>query len=81
MESEQIEDQVYDYVFKIVVAGNSGVGKSNIVHRFIRSKFNENSEFTIGVEFDEKIVTVNDKKVKLQLWDASGKKMYLTIAK
>ena len=81
MESEELEDQQYDYLFKIVIAGNSGVGKSNIVHRYARNKFNENSDFTIGVEFDEKIVTIKDKRIKLQLWDASGKKMYLTIAK
>lgn len=80
MEQEDGE-QSYDYVFKIILAGNSGVGKSNIAHRYIKNKFNEASDFTIGVEFDEKFIQIGDKRIKIQLWDTSGKKMYMTIAK
>ena len=63
------------------MVGNSGVGKSNIAHRYISNKFDDASDFTIGVEFDEKMLNIKDKKVNVQLWDSSGKKMYMTIAK
>lgn len=80
MEISEEDNQDYDYLFKITLVGNSGVGKSNIAHRFLKNSFNEASDFTIGVEFDEKIITVRDKKIKVQLWDTSGKKMYMKIA-
>ena len=74
-------EEDYDYIFKIIVVGNSGVGKSNIAHRFTSNNFDDASDFTIGVEFDEKVMNIKGKKVKVQLWDSSGKKMYMTIAK
>ena len=71
----------HDYVLKIVVAGNSGVGKSSIAARYIKSVFDEASEFTIGVEFDEKVVQIDSNKTLVQFWNMSGKKMYMQMAK
>ena len=79
MESIKIDDE--DYVFKIVIAGNTGVGKSAISRRYFKSSFAESLGFTIGVEFDEKLVIVEDSKIKVQLWDCSGKTTYSAIAK
>ena len=57
----------YDYTFKIVMIGDSGVGKSCILLRFSDDKFNENFYATIGVDFRFKNLTVDNKQVKLQI--------------
>ena len=57
----------FDFTFKIVMIGDSGVGKSCILLRFADDKFNENFYATIGVDFRFKNLTVNDKQVKLQI--------------
>ena len=75
------ESDDFDFALKIMICGNSGVGKSNISLRYIQNKFDEASDFTIGVEFDEKIVQIGEHRVKLQFWNSSGKKMYMSMAK
>lgn len=62
------DDNEYDYLFKIVLIGDSGVGKSNLLSRFTRNEFNLESKSTIGVEFATKSITVNNKKLKAQIW-------------
>ena len=57
----------FDYTFKIVMIGDSGVGKSCILLRFADDKFNENFYATIGVDFRFKNITDNNKSVKLQI--------------
>lgn len=57
----------FDYTFKIVMIGDSGVGKSCILLRFADDKFNENFYATIGVDFRFKNITINNKSVKLQI--------------
>ena len=59
----------YDYLFKIVLIGDSGVGKSNLLSRFTRGEFSLESKSTIGVEFATKSVNVEGKVVKAQIWD------------
>ena len=59
----------YDYLFKIVLIGDSGVGKSNILSRFTRGEFSLESKSTIGVEFATKSVNVEGKVIKAQIWD------------
>jgi small GTP-binding protein len=59
----------YDYLFKVVLIGDSGVGKSNLLSRFHRNEFNIESKATIGVEFACKSIVVSDNKiVKAQIW-------------
>jgi small GTP-binding protein len=72
-------DQDYDYLFKIVLIGDSGVGKSNILSRFTRNEFNLESKTTIGVEFAQKTVTIEGKLVKAQIWDTAGQERYRAI--
>ena len=62
----------HDYMFKIILIGSSGVGKSNILLRFTRDQFNESHQTTIGVEYAAKNVEVNGKKIRLQVWDTVG---------
>lgn len=62
-------EENYDYLFKIVLIGDSGVGKSNILSRFTRGEFSLESKSTIGVEFATKSVNVEGKTVKAQIWD------------
>ena len=57
----------FDYTFKIVMIGDSGVGKSCILLRFADDKFNENFYATLGVDFRFKNITVDNKSVKLQI--------------
>ncbi|KAK9046762.1 hypothetical protein V6N11_052640 [Hibiscus sabdariffa] len=65
-------DHEYDYLFKIVLIGDSGVGKSNILSRFTRNEFCLESKSTIGVEFATRTLQVEGKTVKAQIWDTAG---------
>ena len=69
------------HIFKIVLLGDSGVGKSNLVWRFTKNEFNQDSKSTIGVEFATKTVQIEDNKmVKAQIWDTAGQERYRSIA-
>lgn len=59
----------YDYLFKIVLIGDSGVGKSNLLSRFTRGEFSLESKSTIGVEFATKNIAIDNKVIKAQIWD------------
>lgn len=69
----------YDYLFKIVLIGDSGVGKSNLLYRFTRNEFNLESKTTIGVEFSQKNVQVDNKNIRAQIWDTAGQERYRAI--
>jgi small GTP-binding protein len=56
-------------LFKVIVIGDSNVGKTCLTFRFCGGKFLEKSEATIGVDFREKQLDIEDEKVKLQIWD------------
>lgn len=75
----------FDYIFKYIVIGNSGVGKSCIVNRFISDEYTDELESTIGVEFGAKVVELTDQgkptKVKLQIWDTAGQETFQSITR
>jgi small GTP-binding protein len=71
----------YDYLFKLIIVGDSGVGKSSLLKRFIDGLFNSNYDLTIGVEFGAKIIDIQDKKIKLQLWDTAGQESFRSLTK
>jgi len=72
-------DDEYDYLFKVVLIGDSGVGKSNLLSRFTRNEFNLESKSTIGVEFATRSIQVEGKTVKAQIWDTAGQERFRTI--
>ncbi|GMI93258.1 RAB GTPase homolog A5A [Hibiscus trionum] len=73
------EEKTNDYLFKIVLVGDSAVGKSNLLARFARDEFYPNSKSTIGVEFQTQKVDVNGKEVKAQIWDTAGQERFRAV--
>lgn len=73
------EDSGDDYLFKIVLLGDSGVGKSNLLARFARNEFYSNSKSTIGVEFQTQKMEINGKEVKAQVWDTAGQERFRAV--
>jgi small GTP-binding protein len=71
----------YDYLFKIIILGDSSVGKTNLLLRYTQDKFQEYVHTTIGVDFRIRTVVVDGKKVKLQLWDTAGQERYASMIK
>ncbi|KAK8542122.1 hypothetical protein V6N12_014725 [Hibiscus sabdariffa] len=65
-------NQKIDYVFKVILIGDSAVGKSQLLARFSRNQFSLDSKATIGVEFQTKTLEIDNKTVKAQIWDTAG---------
>lgn len=63
----------------VVLIGDSGVGKSNLLSRFTRNEFNLESKSTIGVEFATRSIQVDGKTIKAQIWDTAGQERYRAI--
>lgn len=66
-------------MFKLLVVGESGVGKTCMLLRFADNSFEENFLSTIGVDFKVKQIVVDNKKVKLQIWDSAGQERFRNI--
>lgn len=71
--------QDYDYLFKILIIGDSSVGKSSILLRFADGIYTDSYISTIGVDFKIRTITDNDKVCKLQIWDTAGQERFRTI--
>ena len=76
----QKQEKEHDHLFKIVLIGDSAVGKSNILSRFVKGEFNPESKTTIGVEFATKNLTLDQKRIKLQVWDTAGQERFRSMA-
>ncbi|KAJ4714478.1 Ras-related protein like [Melia azedarach] len=72
-------NQKIDYVFKVVLIGDSAVGKSQILSRFARNEFSLDSKATIGVEFQTRTLVIQHKSVKAQIWDTAGQERYRAV--
>ena len=72
-------NQDYDYLFKLLLIGNSAVGKSSLLLRFSDNIFNDSFLPTIGVDFKIRTFDLNNKTVKLQIWDTAGQERFKTI--
>jgi small GTP-binding protein len=70
----------YDYIFKAIVIGQSGVGKTTLIKRYVHNMFTADHYTTIGVDFQIKEIEVKGKCVKLQLWDTAGQERFHSIA-
>ncbi len=66
----------YDYTFKILLLGDASVGKTSFTKRYCYNIFNPSERLTIGVDFHVKTVEMNNKRIKLQLWDIGGEQRF-----
>ncbi|XP_065663513.1 ras-related protein Rab-35 isoform X2 [Hydra vulgaris] len=69
----------YDHLFKLLIIGDSGVGKSSILLRFADDMFSGSYITTIGVDFKIRTINIDGEKVKLQIWDTAGQERFRTI--
>ena len=74
---EEIDE--YDMMIKVILIGDSGVGKTNIMSKFLKNQFLENSKATVGVEFGSKLFIHENHKIKAQIWDTAGQEKYKAI--
>lgn len=73
------DDSHEDYLFKIVLAGDAAVGKSNLLSRYCRNEFHPNSKATIGVEFQTQSLKIDGKEIKAQIWDTAGQERFRAV--
>ena len=78
-----MEKKDYNYLFKILILGDSFVGKTNMLKRFLQNEFDSNTKETVGVEFGSKNFTLGEKGdiVKAQIWDTAGQERYRSVTK
>ena len=72
-------DDTYDVIYKILLVGDSGVGTTNIMLRYLNKEFNINTKATVGVEFGSKNIIIDKKVIKGQIWDTAGQERYRAI--
>lgn len=68
----QNRNAVSDLLLKVIIVGDSGVGKTNLLTYFCEGVFKDSYVATIGVDFKIKMLNVDEKKIKLQIWDTAG---------
>lgn len=71
--------KTYDYLFKLLLIGDSGVGKTCLLFRFSEDAFNNTFISTIGIDFKIRTIELDGKKIKLQIWDTAGQERFRTI--
>lgn len=69
----------YDHLFKLLMIGDAGVGKSSMLLRFTDDSFDEHIQSTIGVDFKVKHLDVSNKRIKLTIWDTAGQERFRTL--
>ena len=74
-------DSDFDYTIKILVVGDSTVGKTNFIRMFIENKFNQNYMTTSGIDLKTSSIEIKNKKIRVQLWDTAGQEKYKAITK
>ena len=77
--SESQNPNGYDMIFKIVLIGNTSVGKTNILSKYLTDQFDPDSKATVGVEFGTKNFKIENNIVKVQIWDTAGQERYRSI--
>ena len=74
-----MEDDNYEMMFKVVLVGDSFVGKTNIMSKYLKNEFHEDSKATVGVEFGSKQFDIEGHAIKAQIWDTAGQERYKAI--
>jgi small GTP-binding protein len=70
----------YAHIFKIILIGDNGVGKSSFIRRFCEGSYVADMETTVGVDFYLSEIDVNGKKIKVKIWDTAGSEKYMSIS-
>ena len=73
------DEDKYEMMAKVILIGDSSVGKTNIMSKYLKNQFNENSKATVGVEFGSKLFKLNGHNIKAQIWDTAGQEKYKAI--
>ena len=73
------DSEEYEMMIKVILIGDSGVGKTNIMSKFLKNQFLEDSKATVGVEFGSKLFIQQGHKIKAQIWDTAGQEKYKAI--
>mmetsp|Transcript_135331 Transcript_135331/g.263606 ORF Transcript_135331/g.263606 Transcript_135331/m.263606 type:complete len:213 (+) Transcript_135331:60-698(+) len=71
----------YAYLFKYIIIGDTGVGKSCLLLQFTDKRFRSDHDLTIGVEFGARLITIDNKQIKLQIWDTAGQESFRSITR
>ena len=71
----------YEYLFKFILIGDSNVGKSCLLMRLLEGRFKNQHEPTLGVEFGSKLISLDNKAIKLQIWDTAGQESFKSITR
>lgn len=71
----------YAYLFKYIIIGDTGVGKSCLLLQFTDKRFRTDHDLTIGVEFGARLITIENKQIKLQIWDTAGQESFRSITR
>lgn len=74
-----LDSDYYNHLFRLIIIGDSGVGKTNIITRYAKNEFRLNLKATIGVEFCTKIMDIDGNIIKIQLWDTAGQERYRSL--
>ena len=70
-----------DYLFKLIIIGDSMVGKSSLMKRVMENEFQQEHQVTIGVDFGNYGLQIKEKKIKLQIWDTAGQESYRSVTR
>ena len=76
---EEEEESSYELLYKVIIIGDTAVGKSNILSRYVKDEFSSNSKSTVGVELGIKFLKIKNTKTKIQIWDTAGQERYRAI--
>ncbi|CAJ1427413.1 unnamed protein product [Effrenium voratum] len=71
----------YAYLFKYIIIGDTGVGKSCLLLQFTDKRFRTDHDLTIGVEFGARLINIDNKQIKLQIWDTAGQESFRSITR
>ena len=79
-DDSQIEED-FDEKLKLMILGDSDVGKTSILRKYCKNEFLGSYVATIGIDFQLKYLNINDKKIKIQIWDTAGEERYRVVTK
>ena len=80
-DEESVDSRKFDFKFKLMVIGESKVGKTSVIKRYTKNKFGGIYLTTVGVDFQSKIIEIDGKKIMLQIWDTAGQERFRNIAR